>query len=300
MEWPNISGSEMVFRAVTNAWSQSRDAAWRIRNAFWVRLFAPRQPFYVVSHERSGTHYLINTILLNTYVPQHEGLGIGAGVGWHNIGEWFGPYDDIQHRFDHIEAFDHHPVKRLRRHAAIIKSHCDRELYAKAYQPRKVVYMARDPRDVLVSWFHYLNNDAYYRYNPMVPSQRCPDVSTFLRQPLSPFLRWCFALSGNSENVVERLGHHLTGWIGSPDALTVRYEALKQNYVAELQRVAEHTGIRMRRRTVPADIRRRGSILPRKGVVGDWRAVFREQDERFVRETLCDMGVPPELFVDDE
>ena len=66
----------------------------------------PRHLFYIISHERSGTHFLINTIMLNAEIRRRFGIGAGAGWGRHNIGEWFGPYDKPEQRFDHIDAVD--------------------------------------------------------------------------------------------------------------------------------------------------------------------------------------------------
>lgn len=65
----------------------------------WSKLLdflSPDLLFYIISHERSGSRFVMNTILRNTYIKQN----------WHNIGEWFGPYDNPANRFAHIDAFN--------------------------------------------------------------------------------------------------------------------------------------------------------------------------------------------------
>jgi hypothetical protein len=61
--------------------------------------------FYVISHERSGTHFLINSLNRNLLLRVGWGMGRGAGRGWNNIGEWFGLYHDNARRFDHIQHY---------------------------------------------------------------------------------------------------------------------------------------------------------------------------------------------------
>lgn len=110
--------------------------------------------FYVVSHERAGTHFTINTLLKNT-------VGISRQA---NVGEWFGPYDDPAARFAHVDA----ACQSIPDASTLIKSHCDADLFLARYPRRPVLWVVRDPRDTLVSWFHYLNREEYYRNNPGV------------------------------------------------------------------------------------------------------------------------------------
>ena len=243
-------------------------------------IISPDLLFYVISHERSGTHFMINTILRNTYAKR----------GWHNVGEWFGPYDNHTDRFAHIDAFNS-TWEQARKQRAIIKSHCDRDLIEAQYKRAKVIYVLRDPRDTLTSWFHYLNRDEFYHHNPQVPDHRCESFAEFLRRPLSPFLKYSYSLHGNFSNVAERWASHVSGWLGTPGTLVCRYEQLHRDYRFVLGRVADFLGLRLRLRTRPVGLHDVPSILPRKGIIGDWRNVFSEADEAFLREAVEKAGI---------
>ena len=246
-------------------------------------LSAPRMLFYVISHERSGTHFTINSILRNCVVRR----------GMHNIGEWFGPYENAAHQRFHIDAFNARWVEK-QSGASIIKSHCDRDLFEAYFKKAKVVYVLRDPRDVMTSWFHYLNNPKYYASNPQVDDHRCASFAEFIRRPVSPFLLHCYSFKGNFSNVVERWAEHAKGWIGAPDTIVVRYEDLKTEPSKVLGEVAAFLGLSVRRKISRVTLENAPSILPRKGEIGDWQSLFRPEDERFLMEAIEKTGLPPE------
>ena len=243
-------------------------------------LSGPRMLFYVISHERSGTHFTINSILRNCVVRS----------GAYNIGEWFGPYDNPADQRVHIDAFNAQWATK-ETCASIIKSHCDRDLFEAYYMEAKVIYVLRDPRDVMTSWFYYLNNPKYYLKNSQVEDHRCASFADFIRRPASPFLRHCYSLKGNFENVVERWTHHVKGWIEAPNTLVVRYEDLKTDSGKALAPAADFLGLNLRRKIKSVGLDDGRSILPRKGEIGDWKALFRPEDERFLVETIEKSGL---------
>lgn len=245
-----------------------------------MMFFCSDQPFYVISHERSGTHFLINTILKNAFVRQNH----------HNIGEWFGPYDDQVHRFDHIDAINT-GWSELGKQVSIVKSHCDRDLFEARYKRSKIIYVLRDPRDVLVSFFHYLNTEEFHHFNPSAGDHRCRSFSEFLRRPISPFLRFGFSLNGDFSNVAERWATHVGGWAGSPDILLVRYEDLHADYEAVVRRVAVYLGLRLRPWRQKVRLHDAPTVLPRKGIVGDWKNVFDGSDVAFLQSVLEEYGI---------
>lgn len=244
------------------------------------RIISPDIVFYVISHERSGTHFVINSILRNTFIKQ----------GINNIGEWFGPYDKYNNRFTHINNFNSR-WEDLHRKATIIKSHCDRGLFEEMYKKVKVIYVLRDPRDTLTSWFHYLNRNEYYRNNPVVEDHRCKSFSKFLKRPISPFLRYSYSLHGNFSNVAERWASHVSGWLNMPETLVVHYEALLQNYKSVLVHICEFLGLHIRWRIRSIGLNDAPSILPRRGVIGDWKNIFSDCDEEFVRQAVEQAGI---------
>ncbi len=240
----------------------------------------PRTLFYIITHERSGTHFLINALWKNTKIRE----------GYHNIGEWFGPYDDskAETRFKHIDRFVA-GWKTAFKKGNIIKSHCDRELFEARYPPAKIVYVLRDPRDTLTSFFHYLNNRDVVEYlrenNPMLSDQGGKSISEFIRRPSDPFLRYCYSIKGSS-NVAERWADHVAGWRNAPDTLTVRYEDLHGAYEQTLNSVSHFLGLKLVGTPQKVDLHEGLSVLPRKGVIGDWRNSLSKEDESFLRRAI--------------
>lgn len=185
----------------------------------WLGQFTAQPSFfYVVSHERSGTHFLINCIQLNTSVD----------LKYQSVGEWFGPYNrprqqakHIQKKFRSLHAKNHY----------ILKSHCDRDLFSKFYVPGKVVYIFRDYRDVLTSYYHFLQDgyiDWFKTHNPALTQDWFTSFSDFIRQPLPDFLRFNYSLEGDFSTPLERWLNHVKQWIQYPsdDVKIITYNQL--------------------------------------------------------------------------
>ena len=119
---------------------------------------------YVCSHQRAGTHWLINTILKNSTLPRCCG----------DVGPWRGGAqgDHIREYRDGIE----------RAPFVLIKTHAHHELYDAHYRKFPVIYVLRDPRDCLNSLWHMLNRDEFYRWNPECTDHRCTTFAEFLER----------------------------------------------------------------------------------------------------------------------
>jgi hypothetical protein len=256
----------------------------------WLREKAtPDLMFYVISHERSGTHFCINTIVHNTFLRP----------GFHIIPEWFGPYNNPSQRFARIDGFNQQWYKHMKT-SAVIKSHCERSLFEKVYRPAKVVYVLRDPRDVMNSWFHYLNKDTFHENNPQAGNHYCDCMSEFLRRPIGEWLRYGSSLEGDFDNVIQRWASHVSGWLEAPNTLVVRYEERKYDYKTVLRKVSKFLGIRLRPVTRAVGLKDGYAIEPRKGQVGDWRNFFRPGDEAFIRSAVEDAGLAWRRVVYDQ
>ena len=160
---------------------------------------------YIVSYPRSGSTWLRFLVgnLLSTNEP----------ISFNNLEKVI---PDI-----HVNSARHiASIPRPR----LLKSH---EYFDHRY--RKVVYLVRDPRDVVVS---------YYRYHLKV--RQLQDgypidqyVHEFLNGELEPWRSW----QGNVASWLEARN-------GSPHFLLTRYEDLLDNTAAELSRIAEFLGIK--------------------------------------------------------
>ena len=253
--------------------------------------YIPKLSFYVISHERSGTHFLINSINSNLNVRVGYGIGKGSGRGYNNIGENFGPYDSKNDGCEHINHYNlklwHKGVSKN----AIIKSHATTSLYKKNYKKAPVVYIYRNPIDCLASWYKYLNNATYYNNNPLVQDMRCINPSEFLRRPCNSFLNNCYSDNIKFNNVVERWINHVSGWTKETNICLVKYSELKADYEAVLESVSEYLNVSKKIYTKKISINKSRSILPGKGIIGGGFDVFNENDRKYIIGKVCDAGL---------
>jgi len=247
------------------------------------RMLVKRDPFYVISHERSGTHFAINTLFRNTYVAQHL----------HYVGDWLGPYEDSAGQFRHLDGF-RNDWARIRARGGMIKSHCDTATFRTRFPEAPVVYVIRDARDTLVSFFHYLNKDELYITNPGLASQRCADFSEFLRRPASDYLRLGFFAKPDFDNVAGRWACHVAGWLAMPGVTVVRYENLMTDFKSCVRQVCRGVGLLPRWHQAPVGMGEGAAVLPRKGIIGDWKTHFSAGDEEFLYGELARYGLNPE------
>jgi hypothetical protein len=168
----------------------------------------------------------------------------------------------------------------------------------------RIVYVYRDGRDVMVSLYHYMKH-----YDQDI---RTIPFSDFIRMPNR------FDAPQGSEpglSRVEYWGTHVEGWLKHPDIQAVSYEELHQAYEATMNRVAEYASMTLGKTTIPIRPRfptnwllRVGlratallgrdqhstAILPRKGVIGEWRRHFSQEDieffERHTGRLLMELG----------
>lgn len=246
---------------------------------YWLRKAVTRPSFfYVISHERSGTHFSINCIKLNA----------ASDLKYKPIGEWFGPFDQPQTQFKHIQEKMRslHPKNHY-----ILKSHCDKALFQKCYPKGKIIYIVRDCRDALVSYFHFLKEsyiDWFRKYHPKTPAVWFTDFSDFIRQPVPEFLRWNYSLKGDFSTPIDRWMNHVSPWIEAPSQnmkiityhqLHTQTETTTRELLAFLDLPAQDTF------THPT-FDNAYTVVPRKGVVGDWQTHFSADDLAFLARKL--------------
>lgn len=244
-------------------------------------LLAKRRPVYVVSHERSGTHLAINLIFRNFHVRQ----------SLYDAPVWVGPYRNSQDAGDYWRNLMHEKWQDLQRQGGLVKCHCEAELFLKHFPQAPVVYVMRDPRDVLVSFFYYLNHPELYRNNPWMEDQRCANFSEFLRRPLTPYLQFGFSLRQNAGNVMERWAEHVRGWLTLPGAIHVNYADMVSDYRKMICKIAIAAKCLPKLRTSSVPFGDADSILPRRGTIGDWKNHFSQEDEQALAGVLGSRGL---------
>ncbi len=215
----------------------------------------------VLSHERSGTHFLINSIALNfDYVSEWVDVDATSGLDFRDPSstkKWFGRFDG----------------QRVRR---IFKSHHDQRLYAPLIsdllEEYYIFYVVREGRDVMTSFWRYLNM-LMPGWGPQAPS-----VGEFMKTKpsggLSQYQHRPYA------TMLERWVDHVEYWVNNSDGIhIISYQDLYLQFENTIQRIA---GILD---TEVDEIRRPGlnvpSSVPWKGGIGNWQNFFSDQDEAY-------------------
>jgi len=237
---------------------------------------ARRRSLHVISHERSGTHLALNLFYRNLYIRQN----------FYDMAVWRGPYTDAADAFNHWRGFRQLWDAGWMDSGGLVKSHCEASVFRRFFPKEKVIYVLRDPRDTLVSFFHYLNHPALYENNPWMADQRCANFQEFLTRPLSDFLRWGFSFEGAANNVMERWANHVRGWMDDPHAKILLYDDLIENYRRTMYSTALAVGAFPKLNMSPVRFGEGKTILPRKGKSGDWKNYFSREDEVELSEVL--------------
>lgn len=186
---------------------------------------ADGKPVMVVSHERSGTHFLMNA-----------------------LSEEFGyvsyPFVNFDHHPININFFS--PAKlaeffRKSRDDKILmirKSHHQFAFFALHIKDIlanvHIFYIYRDPRDVMHSYRNFLNSWKWFE------GPKTDNSSAFIRTPpAGQMLRYQYH---QLPDMLDRWRVHVEGWIDAaahhPEIVTVKYEDLDQKYSAVIEEMA--------------------------------------------------------------
>ncbi len=234
-----------------------------------------RKNILVVSHERSGTHFLINAIARNFLHYSNEEISL------------LGSPPELKEIFEKLNS-----VEERR----IIKSHHQidffREILSGMLEHFHIFYIVRDGRDVLTSFYHYSNE---------APEDKFPHTKSISELlSLNPAgYEYDNAYSLNkSQNVVERWVKHVEGWLEVEDKINViKYEDLMNNFEDEIKHIAGILKQPLPAQITKPDLKDR-TISPRKGIVGDWRNHFNREDESlfnaFANNLMQRLGYYPE------
>lgn len=242
----------------------------------------------VVSHRHSGTHWMIDSLRSNFLDVEYQ---------FYNL-------DEISRNHQHyipVSEFTKKISKASRR--LILKSHMtaqltpfgssEREFVKELLKSNKVIYVYRDGRDVLVSLYYYMlkfRNDL-------------PQFSDFIR------MKNDFDCYYSSMNRIEYWKEHVVGWISKSDLdiIMVSYEQLHSDYEDMIRKLSDFLSLPLKsngidrielkkygifrralKRLLPTSARS-SAILPRKGIVGDWKNYFSECDLELFKQTAGDL-----------
>ncbi len=244
----------------------------------------------VLSHRRSGTHFMLDSIANNFKTYGSPLLTLDQLIFFPGV------------EMVPIESF----LAGLETGPRLIKSHshadvrgyfqrdktvCD--LAVCLLKSAKIIYMFRDGRDVLTSLYHWRRS-----WEPKINRMMFRD---FVRMP-NDFGHNPYQLE---MNLIEYWRSHIEGWLGAPNLLPISYEELRFEYKQTLTKVGEFIGhdlprnLKEMRRTRPLAAtnptvapqrksvdfmfkrlaafwggRRYTTVSFRRGEVGDYRSQF--------------------------
>jgi Sulfotransferase domain len=218
-----------------------------------------RKKILVISHERSGTHFLINTIArCFDYLPNQIDLDNSCNIDWGNPAmarQWL-----LQFRGRSV--------------ANIFKSHHASTflvpLLPDLQDDFHVFYIQRDGRDVMTSFWIYLNRLAP-GWGP-----RTRSIGEFMQATAAGGIAQYQSTQQNM-TMLERWVTHVRGW--TQPGLPIHhftYEALHSRYETELEKISgilQQPPVSRIRPTLESP-----SSLPWRGSTGTWREFFTEAD----------------------
>lgn len=240
------------------------------RHELLVARPARHDDLYVVSFPKSGATWM-NFLMANIHLRESK---VDRAVTFFNVHDFI---PDIHSTRDIRSDILPFPGYR------VIKSHAEYNPY---YQ--KVVYVVRDPRDVMVSFFHFLRGLGSFE----------GDISVLVRSPKYGINAWC---------------KHVRSWLAlSPETqnlMFVRYEDLKKDTPSTIKGLYALLGHQVDDALLQAAIEAssfenmralerdygyggrdvsRTLKLMRKGEAGSWKEEVPRRDAEYIKQVAAD------------
>ena len=226
-----------------------------------------RKNILVVSHERAGTHFLINSIAFN--FPQYDNQELSVLGAPTELKKIFSLYYSKEER--HIFKSHHQFYYFLPFLSELLKHY-------------HIFYIRRDGRDVLTSCFHYFNKSGSESF-PVTDSM---DDFLSIKPYEYPFDKEYSLLK--TSNMIERWCVHVKGWELVQDRITILdYEKMVEDFDETIETISKVLGLPApKEKIIPKKSDR--TVFARKGVVGDWKNIFSDKAlKRFYEITTSSM-----------
>jgi len=217
----------------------------------------------VISHERSGTHFLINTLAAMYGLAQHQDDAyIYQGEGAHKN------YGSQSYKSDIQE----HLIKLSTTGERIIKSHHHHAFFDDFdFEEHNItpVYIYRDARDVMVSCHHYFNAHQHLR-GRVFPYSKDPFQLALSIIPYEYTFDRAYSYYV-CETMIERWCKHVKPYLEDSCFIKVKYEDLNLNFeeTTKLLKQTIDSGFPNENFERPTLAGR--AVDSRKGIVGDWK-----------------------------
>ncbi|MFH1850866.1 MAG: sulfotransferase domain-containing protein [Candidatus Neomarinimicrobiota bacterium] len=229
----------------------------------------PAKKVAVISHERSGTHFLMNTIAYNFNF---------ISAPWWNLDFELGlNFHSPQTLLNYIKPTEDKPVLNiLKSHHAVAFFDGIMDYLTDQFH---LFYIYRDPRDTLVSQWKLMKT---YRDQGWEEGPISATIGEYIQAaPSGAMLRY---QKQQHPSILHRWQDHVTSWIESSTIAPVcliKYEELNLNFEATVGKIGAYL-----ERSVPQQPHRpeknKNVISPGQGQVNGWRNQLTPADNQFV------------------
>ncbi len=250
----------------------------------------------VVSFQRSGTHFLINTISDNIE---------GVDRGWVDVinttgNKWVNSVtpDNLPSKIREqlIEKYYPHEMSRC------VKTHYQGSVFEKNIDEilkyYDIFYIIRDPRDNMVSCYNFYNKTNFEDFI------KEPDFSKFIRKDISSARTETQPFSYSikkANNIVKKWYQHVNSWIKLKEKGVhfIKYEDLKYDFEKTMKQIEEVSSQKLKKTLVQvplSDERYRPdykSPLVKRGEVGTWKDYFNFSDLQWLKNNLNKKEIAP-------
>ena len=221
----------------------------------------------VASHERSGTHFLINTLTRNFgFVPRLINSDINTGADFYFLRELNIYLKCIRYAGGKRIIKEHH-------HLGFFDG-----LFDKLRENFIIFYIYRNPADVICSFWRFVLNSERREG----PRTRAPDA--FMRaQPCGGMLRYQWM---QHATILDRWRSHVDEWttrgVDEAGAYLIRYEDLNLDFEATVARIASRLSAPCPKAVRPSPSE--NVMLAGPGEVGGFRKFFNADDIALIRQ----------------
>ena len=229
-----------------------------------------RKKAAVIGHERSGTHFLMNTLAYNFgYISAPWfNFDFELGINFHAPQAILNILKQMHDKPVLNILKSHHPIEFFRDFI---------DYFAEQFF---IFYIYRDPRDVMVSNWKLIN---FYHAQGWDEGPKVRTVGEFIRsQPRGAMLRY---QKEQEPTVLHRWQTHVEGWLNYAEknkdkVLAIKYEDLNLDFDNAVKRIGAFTKQEVVAPKRPS--RFENVIKPGKGKVGAYREYFSVEDNEFV------------------